>query len=102
MGIAAYNRGTRLLINQIDSDARPREFQDIEDLNALERFPHAETPFGPVQFSSGNSGFWITCPTTGYGFWYSTLRNAVRSWKVTIVSLDLAGGFPVWNAIPCR
>lgn len=34
MGIAAYNRGTGAIRNEIDADARPVEFEIMERLNA--------------------------------------------------------------------
>lgn len=84
MGAAAYNRGTKQISAQIDMAARASEFVLIEDLNALPKHERAATPFGPVHFVLGHGGWWATCPTTGYGFWYSTLREAVRAWRVEI------------------
>jgi hypothetical protein len=84
MGAAAYNRGTKLISAQLDAGARAAEFVMMEDLNAMEKSPGAQRPFGPIHFVSGHGGFWAECPVTGYGFWYPTLRAAVRAWQVTI------------------
>ncbi len=88
MGIAAYNRGSALLSKQIDMTARAVEFEILERLNALPKYADAGKPFGPVRFEFGNNGVWIVCPRTGYGFWYRTLPEAVKRWRVTITGFD--------------
>lgn len=60
------------------AEKRPVEFEIMDHLNALAKFNDAGTPFGPVRFVEGNGGFWIECPKTGFGWWYTTLREAVR------------------------
>lgn len=94
MGNAAYNRGSEAIRREIDAEARPIEFEIIERLNALPKYADAGKPLGPVQFVSGNKGFWIECPQTGFGFWYRTLPEAIRRWKVEIVAFDCG----VWKA----
>ncbi len=94
MGIAAYNRGSNAISNQIDAQARPVEFEIMERLNALPKYADAGTPFGPIQFIAGNGGFWAECPKSGFGFAYTTLAEAVRRWKVQIVAFDCG----VWKA----
>ena len=96
MGIAAYNRGSAALIHQIDAEARPVEFEIMERLNGIPKYEDAGKPFGLIQFVSGNNGVWAVCPRTGYGFWYRTLTEAVRRWKVTIVAFQ----YGVWQAEP--
>ncbi len=90
MGIAAYNRGSALLSKQIDMTARAVEFEILERLNALPKYADAGKPFGPIQFvfDSVRGGFWAQCPKTGYGFWYRTLPEAVKRWRVTITGFD--------------
>jgi hypothetical protein len=88
MGIAAYNRGTALIARQFDAEARAVEFEIMERLNALPKYEDAGTPFGPIQFVSGNNGVWAECPQTGFGFCYHTLTEAVRRWKVTVVAFQ--------------
>ena len=99
MGIAAYNRGSAALRREIDADQRPVEFEIMERLNALPKYADAGKPFGPIQFASDSvrGGFWATCPVTGFGFWYRTLPEAVRRWRVQIVAFDCG----VWRAAAC-
>lgn len=94
MGIAAYNRGSKAISERIASDQRPAEFEVMDVLNALPKYADAGKPFGPIQFAAGNGGFWAQCPVTGYGFWYSTLHEAIKRWRVTIVGFDCG----VWLA----
>jgi hypothetical protein len=56
----------------------------VRDLNELEKDPGAVRPFGDIVFVPGNKGWWAQCPVTGFGFWYPTLREAVRSWRVAV------------------
>lgn len=88
MSNAQYNRGSAAISRQIDAEMRPVEFEIMERLNALPKYPDAGKPFGPIQFVFGNNGVWATCPITGYGFPYRTLAEAVRRWRVTIVAFQ--------------
>lgn len=88
MGVAAYRRGTEVIRKQIDSDSRIVEFQIMEDLTSLPKFDYARTPFNDIYFVAGHNGWWAVCPITEYGYWYKTLRDAVRSWKVAIIGFD--------------
>jgi len=89
MGIAAYNRGSAAITTQINMQARPVEFEIIDRLNALPKFTDAGKPLGPIQFVYDPRGFWVAeCPVTGYGFFYRTLGEAVRRWRVTIIAFD--------------
>ena len=96
MGVAAYNRGSAALARQLDAEQRPREFRFMDDLNRLPKYEDAGTPFGPIHFVWGNNGWWAQCPTSGYGFWYATLREAVRRWRVCILAYEHG----TWKAIP--
>ena len=97
MGVAAWNRGTAVVRRQIEADKRPVEFEIMEDLSNLPKFDYAKQPFSDIVFVAGHGGWWAECPTTGRGYWYKTLREAVRSWRVAIV------GFvdETWQATPC-
>ena len=90
MGIAAYNRGSQAISARIDAEARPVEFEIMERLNALEKYPDAGKPFGPIQFSFDNNlgVWWAECPVTGFGFMYHDLHEAVKRWRVVIVAFD--------------
>lgn len=97
MGAAAENRFKRLVRRQADQAARLPEFEFMDDLNALPKYPDAGKPFGPINFVSGHGGWWAECPSTGFGYWYSTLREAVRRWRVTIMTYD--AGTLTWGAV---
>lgn len=88
MGVAAYNRGSNLIAQHADDDKRPVEFEIMDQLNGLAKYPDAGRPFGPIHFVKGNCGFWAMCPVTGFGFWYRTLREAVCRWRVQITGYD--------------
>ena len=89
MGVAAYNRGTTALSRMIDGGRRPVEFEIMDRLNSLEKYPDAGRPFGTIQFLHDSRGFWVAeCPITGFGFFYKTLTEAVRRWLVTITAFD--------------
>jgi hypothetical protein len=95
MGIAAYNRGSRVISQRIDAEMRPVEFEMMERLNALPKYEDAGTPLGPINFIYDPRGFWSAeCSVTGFGFWYKTLHEAVRRWNVTITGFDCG----IWQA----
>lgn len=60
----------------------------MERLNALQKNDEAPTPWGEVHFIAGHGGWWAECPTKGGGFWYRSLREAVRSWRVEIYAYE--------------
>lgn len=91
MGIAAYNRGSAAISQQIDAEARPVEFELMERLNAEPKYLDAGTPFGPTRLVPGHGGFWHQDRAkgdSGFGYWYPTLYEAVRRWRVTIVAYE--------------
>lgn len=98
MGVASYNRGSNAIKAQIDNELRPVEFEVMDNLNALQKYPDAGKPFGPINFSSDviRGGFWAECPKSGYGFYYPTLKEAVRRWRVQIIALNHG----VWTGMP--
>jgi hypothetical protein len=100
MGIAAYNRGSQTLHACIAQKQRPMEFVLMDDLNAQEKYPDAGTPFGPVQIYCDKNTWFIACPTTGFGFWYSTLRELLRRWHVQVTAYDAITDR--WTATPLR
>lgn len=97
MGIAAYNRGSQAISQKIDAEMRPTEFEVMDIFNGLPKFEDAGKPFGSVRIVSGNGGFWIECQKSGFGYWYPTLWEIARRWKVTIVGFD-CGVWQVSNA----
>ena len=98
MGIAAYNRGSEAIRNQLYGERRPIEFEIMDLLNALPKFPDAGRVFGPIEFTpdSQRNCVWAECPVTGFGFPYSTLHEAVKRWLIEIVGFDNG----TWKAIP--
>lgn len=96
MGVAAYNRGSALISRQIAAEARDPIFVKMDELNAMPKDVKAPKPFGPIQFVAGHGGWWAECPRTGFGYWFKTLRLAVRAFNVEITGY--AHG--VWSAVP--
>lgn len=88
MGVAAYQRGTNLIRRQLAENDRRAEFVMMEELNSLQKFEDAGRPFDDIWFVRGHGAWWAECPKTGYGYRYKTLREAVRSWRVTIYCYD--------------
>lgn len=88
MSAAAEHRGNALISRQIDAMARPVEFQLMDDLNALPKYTDAGTPFAEIHFVYSHGGWWAECPKTGRGYWYRTLREAMRRWRVEIYAYD--------------
>ncbi len=88
MGVAAYNRGTALIRAQHDAESRLPEMILMDDLSNLPKVDHAKRPFGPINFVAGHGGWWAECPVTGFGYWYPTLRLAVRSWLVVMTGYE--------------
>jgi hypothetical protein len=100
MGIAAYNRGSRALSVRLDREATPNEIILMRDLNSEPRNDSALTPFGEIVFVPSHGGWWAMCPVTGFGFWFTTLRSAVRGFRVTIVGVRFSHGDSEFRAIP--
>jgi len=96
MGIAAYNRGSAAISRQISAEARDPIYVMMDELNALPKAHKAPKPFGPVQFVSGHGGWWAECPITGFGYWFKTLRKAVRAFRVELRNYDNG----VWLGVP--
>lgn len=88
MGAAAYARGSAAISAQIARGDRPVEFVMMDELNALPKKDKAPTPFGEIRFVAGHGGFWAECPTTGFGYHYPTLREAVRSFRIEVYAYD--------------
>lgn len=88
MGVAAYNRGSVCIAQQAKIEVRPVEFEMMDRLNSVVKVPGAQTPFGPTRIAQGNGGFWLYCPVKGYGYWYKTLVEIMRSWNISITGFD--------------
>lgn len=98
MSNAAYDRGSMCIRNQAAQDARPAIFAMMDDYNAMPKHEPAAAPFLPVAITPGHGGFWLYDPRTSYGFWYRTLAEAVRSWRIDLTGYDAST--QTWTAIP--
>lgn len=97
MGVAAYNRGSACISQQIANDKyRPVEFDIMDTLNALPKYNTATPPHGSVRLGEGHGGWWIYCIKTGYGYWYKTLHEAIKRWDIVIIAYKNGE----WEAIP--
>lgn len=85
MGHAAYIRGSKLISRQFQADRHPVVFEVMGRLNAHPKNPKAQTPFGSILFVFSHGVWWAECPTTGFGYHYPTIKEAVQNWNVTIV-----------------
>lgn len=98
MGVAAYNRGTKCIRKQLQDKENELLFRFMDELNTLEKYPDAGTPFSSVNLDQSHGGWWIYCPKTDFGYWYKTLREAVKRWKITITGYKNGE----WEAIPLQ
>jgi len=88
MGVAAYNRGSACIRKSISAGRRPVEFEFIEELNSLPKYEDAGNPLGDINFVFSRGVWWAECPLTGFGYFYKTLREAVKRWKVVITGFN--------------
>jgi len=84
MGVASYNRGSAVIRRRFAMEARPHEYEFMDDLNALPKYDDAGTPFDEIHFVSSHGGWFAECPKTGFGYFYKSLREAVRRWNVSV------------------
>lgn len=97
MSAASENRYVAFAARQADAAMPDHNDRFVADLNAMPKYDGASTPFDDIHFVQSHGGWFAECPTTGYGYWFKTLREAVRSWRVVVV---LDGGVLV--GIPGR
>jgi hypothetical protein len=84
MSAAAEHRYQAFAAREADDKCPSANAIFLADLNALPKTDNAGRPFGDIVFVQSHGGWFAECPTTGYGFWYRTLREAVRSWRVAV------------------
>lgn len=100
MGVAAYNRASHVIRQKIAAEDRPSEFDFIDRLNSIEKYDDAGSPTEPLTFTHSRGVWWVeadSCGSSGYGYWYKSLYEAVRRWRVEIVEYREPG---VWIGIP--
>lgn len=90
MGAKAERRCKAVAIVIGSDAARPTEFERMDSLNTLEKYPGAGTPYKPIKFAwdECHKAWWALDQEkgwNGYGYPYKTLRDAVRRWDVDIV-----------------
>lgn len=88
MGIAAYNRGSQVIRRQTAATERPIEFEIMDRLNSVVKESGCGTPFTDVRLSASHGGWWVLCPKTGFGYWYSSLHVAVSRWNIMVIGYD--------------
>lgn len=66
-----------------------QDLRVLREANRLPKHSGARTPFGPIDFIVTRTGCWATCPTTGFGYHYPDLLEAVQSWCVALASVCL-------------
>lgn len=96
MGSAAYRRGSEAIRHQLAAEGRPQAFAFMDALNALPKYADAGRPCGAVELVWDRGVWWITCPRTGFGYWYPTLREAIRRWDITVTGYEQGR----WQAVP--
>ena len=99
MGIAQYNRGSAIILREIERSDRPKEFLVIDRLNNIplnknmwgER--QGAKPFDLVyiQYDEQHKIFWLhdsVKKENGFGYMYTTIRAIMEQWNITIISYD--------------
>lgn len=87
MSAASENRYRRFVRRQADAAMPSHNDQFIADLNASPKDAGAVRPFDRIVFVRSHGGWFAECQTTGFGYWYKTIRQAVAAWRV-VVSID--------------
>lgn len=84
MGAAAENRYRAFAAREAQAMVPSLNQVLIADLNAMPKDEGAPTPFDDIHFIASHGGWFAECPTTGHGYFYRTLREAVRAWRVAV------------------
>lgn len=102
MGIAAYNRGSRVIANQITRD-KPfhSAFSIMDRINALPKFKGnyrtqlldmKHQPFSDEVIIEYDRGvWWMMDPVKlhdGFSYFYRTLEDLIRSWDIYLVGYN--------------
>ncbi len=102
MGVAAYNRGSRALLERIDRETEAPHARRIAALNALPKRQGAPRPFGDVAFVEVPGGCWALDASKGNrgrGFWFASVELAVAAFRVSVVCAGwLDGEFALFAA----
>jgi hypothetical protein len=102
MGAKAEQRFKLKTRRDLEALARPAAFDLMDALNGLEKYPDAGVPpLSAVVLRYDGTRWWVLDPGkmySGRGFWYATLHEAVKRWRIMIVGYDEAG--EQWLAVP--
>jgi len=92
MGVAAYYRGNRNIVRQLQEERRPHEFQLMDEINALPKISSdivAHMPFKRGRIHKSHGVWWLEDadkPTgTHWAPFYPSLRDLVRSWNISLI-----------------
>ena len=100
MGIAAYNRGTRAISNQIDAKQRPVEFEIMDRLNG---YPKGERKLlypTVIRVTAGGQWWLMNRPDRGWaenGIVYASARELFADWSITITGVSRDQHFVVYE-----
>ena len=90
MGVAAYNRSSQVIRKRIADGDRPVEFEIMERLNALDKYPDCGKIDENLIFTFSHNVWWVNVETRpdGFGYWYKSLHEAVKRWNVKIIGFN--------------
>lgn len=88
MGIAAYNRGSKRISEDLSAEDQQGLRALVEDLQAIQPNPKSRAPWGPTIISEGHGGWWIECATKRSGYWFKNLRDIFRSFRLRIACAE--------------
>lgn len=93
MSIAAYNRGSQVIADNIKKDYPDKafEFELMDRVNAQPKYPDSQRPVGSnFTITRVSSVYWLEdkdAPNKS-GKWYTTLSQCVRSWDIYLTGYD--------------
>ena len=114
MGAAAYYRGSANIRRSIEMEQRDPTFRMMDDINALPKktlkcsrgkitdkkhptLDRVAIKSDPIHANV----WWMLSPDTmfdGFGFAYKSLRDAIRSWDISLTEYDELTD--TWYAVP--
>lgn len=108
MGVAAYNRGSRTIAQQISasSPARPVAYELMDRFNAVPKKNQGKNsakchpPHEKSLIQEYQGVWWLMDAADPYGsfsYYYPTLPELMSSWDISLVALDERTG--IWEAI---
>lgn len=106
MGIAAYNRASRVITQRISDEKplRPTAFLIMDRINAMPKFPRFDvlghkvqakcTPLCDevvIEFDKNHGVWFMMHPENlyeGYSRWYKSLEDCIRNWDIFLTGYD--------------